>query len=43
MLASDGSASDLFGMSVNVYVTTTMIGAGHDDDKATDAGTLIQY
>jgi hypothetical protein len=50
LLAADGSTSDIFGRSSNLYGTIAMIGAALDDDKTTDAGmtelripTLIRY
>jgi hypothetical protein len=38
LLAMDGVLGDLFGVSVNIYDTRSMIGAVGDDDRATDAG-----
>jgi hypothetical protein len=38
ILATDGYASDYFGMSVSVYDTTAMIGAQNDDDKGSNSG-----
>ncbi len=38
ILAADGAGGDSFGVVVSIYVTTAMIGAHCDDDKATDAG-----
>jgi hypothetical protein len=37
-LASDGLASDQFGVCATVYSTSAMIGAYKDDNAATDAG-----
>jgi hypothetical protein len=38
LLAADGSTSDIFGRSSNLYGTIAMIGASQDNDITTDAG-----
>jgi PDZ domain-containing secreted protein len=40
ILAADGAGSDLFGASVSIYSTISMIGAQNDDDKVGDAGNI---
>jgi hypothetical protein len=38
LFATDGAASDAFGVSVSIYDTVAMIGAHLDDDKGTQSG-----
>jgi len=43
LLASDGSAGDVFGISFSLYDGTAIIGASYDDDKGTDSGSAYVY
>jgi hypothetical protein len=41
ILASDGAASDQFGIAVSVYDNTALIGAYGDDDKGSHSGKFV--
>ena len=41
--ASDGAASDLFGLSVRVSGDTVVVGANFDDDNGSDSGSVYIY
>ena len=43
LLASDGGQQDGFGFSVSLSGDTVLIGAWHDDDKASDSGAVYVF
>ncbi len=43
LLASDGAEQDGFGYSVSLSGDTALIGAWHDDDKASDSGSAYVF
>jgi hypothetical protein len=43
LLASDGSAEDLFGCSVGIWGDTAVIGAYLDDDKGSSSGSVYVF
>jgi len=43
LLASDGAEQDGFGFSVSLSGDTALIGAWHDDDKASDSGSAYVF
>ena len=43
LLASDGAADDLFGLSASVSGDTALVGALQDDDNGTDSGSAYVF
>ncbi len=43
LLASDGAANDVFGVSVSLLGDSALVGARYDDDKGTDSGSAYYY